>query len=128
MDLLASRMQVLLLVPVFLLPVFLPRQSAHAGVQAPPQRVLEVWPANHHREAAFENTSTNTNTSNSNRSDDLVHAAFVSDVPSPLPAAEPLHQHVQQPVKQPVQQPTADSPTSRVAGLQFLCIWHMLSM
>lgn len=44
--------QVLVLVPVFLIPAFLPRQSAYAKPEPQVRQTLEVWPANHYREEA----------------------------------------------------------------------------
>lgn len=53
--------QVLVLIPVFLIPAFLPRQSAYAKPEPQARRTLEVWPANHYREEAPTVSTSNIN-------------------------------------------------------------------
>ena len=122
-------LQVLLLVPLFLLPVFLPRQAAHAQAHAQPRRTLEVWPTNHHRESAVVSTSNDHQHINDFGDDnveattatemplseafgsDQIHGGFVSDAPEQY---TPAVEHVKQPV--------ADSSTARVAGVSSCCL------
>ena len=68
--------QVLVLVPVFLIPAFLPRQSAYAKSEPQSRRTLEVWPTNHYREDAPA-----VSTSDSNSHSTTYHGGFEGSVP-----------------------------------------------
>ena len=50
-----------MLVPVFLVPAFCPRQNAYAKPEPQVRRTLEVWPANHYREEAPTASTSNSN-------------------------------------------------------------------
>ena len=65
-----------MLIPVFLIPAFLPRQSAYAKPEPQARRTLEVWPANHYREEA-----PTVSTSNSNSHSTTYRGGFEGDLP-----------------------------------------------
>ena len=136
-----ATLQVLLLIPVFLIPAFLPRQSAYAKseVQAP-RRTLEVWAANHYREeapvASTSDSISHSHTYLGGFEGDTPHG-FEGDTPhhhsstqhhtAPQHHVSPQHtsafegdvpQHHISPVGQ-TQHSVLDSSDSRVAGAPF---------
>ncbi len=123
-------LQVLLLIPVFILPAFLPSfpRQAHAS-RAAPTRTVEVWPANHgpirQATAVSEGSEHRFNPATSAHTSPVVvdhsnihsniRGGFVDDTPRghSSPVAE-------------VQQTFAESPSTRVAGLLLLLLLLLL--
>ncbi len=124
-------LQVLLLIPVFILPAFLPSfpRQAHAA-RAAPTRTVEVWPANHGpiRQATTvsegsENSFSPASFSSASPADTSpvvvdhsnfhsnIRGGFVDDTPRghSSPVAE-------------IQQTFAESPSTRVAGILLLMV------
>ena len=148
----ASRLmhtQVLVLVPVFLIPAFLPRQSAYAKPEPQVRRTLEVWPANHYREEApiVSNNNSHSTTYRGGYEGDTPHG-FEGDLPQHHASAQhhaptQLHSSPQQTSPQhasgfegdmpqhhtssagPTRHAISDSSTARVAGAVLVpfCPW-----
>ena len=128
-------MQVLLLVPVFLIPAFSPGHSAYAKSEPQARRTLEVWPANHYKEEAPVGSTSGSNSHTTYRGglegDTL--PGFEGDVPqhqvstrhhAPPQHISPQHasgfegdvpQHHTSPAGQ-TQHSVSDFSTTRVAG------------
>jgi len=123
-------LQVLLLIPVFILPAFLPSlpQRAHAA-RAAPTHTMEVWPANHgpirqattvsegseHRIGPTNSAHTSAVVVDHSNIHSNIRGGFVDDTPRghSSPVAE-------------VQQTFAESPSTRVAGLLSLLLLLLL--
>lgn len=125
---LSAHLQVLMMIPVLLIPAFLPRH-AHARTELQMRQTVEVWPANHHREEAPVVSNRNTDSQSIAFRD-----AFEGDIPLQHSPAQhhspvqhhpaPLHhsgfeadtpQHHASPTAQ-TQHSVADSSNVRVAG------------
>lgn len=128
-------MQVLLLVPVFLIPAFSPGHSAYAKSEPQARRTLEVWPANHYKEEApvVSTSDNNSHTAYRGGFEGDTLPGFEGDVPqhhvstrhhTPPQHISPQHasgfegdapQHHTSPAGQ-TQHSVSDSSTTRVAG------------
>ena len=125
-------LQVLLLIPVFILPAFLPSfpRQAHAA-SAAPTRTVEVWPANpgpirqaatvsegskHHFSPATSAYTSPVVVDHSNIHSSI-RGGFIDDTPRghSSPVAE-------------VQQTFAESPSTRVAGMLLLLLLLLLRL
>lgn len=125
----------LLLVPVFLIPAFLPGQRAYARFEPQARQTLEVWPANHYKEETpvVSNSNSNSHTAYCGGFEGDTLPGFEGDVPqhhvSTRHHASPQHispqhasgfegdvlQHHTSPAGQ-TQHSVSDSSTTRVAG------------
>lgn len=88
---LLAHLQVLMIIPILLIPALLPRH-AHARTDVQTRQTVEVWPANHHREEAPV-----VSTSNTNSQSVIFRDAFAGDIPlqhTPAQHQSPVQQHI----------------------------------
>ncbi len=133
-------LQVLLLIPVFIIPAFLPSfpRQAHAA-RAAPTRIVEVWPANHGpiRQATTLSEGSEHGFSPASWSPASFSSASPADTSPVVVDHSNFHSNIRggfvddtprghsSPVAE-IQQTFAESPSTRVAGLLLLLLLLLL--